>query len=265
MQKNLLSPCAALVQKHDMDRFLLSMFAPHEAREDLWALLAFNHEISKTREVVSDSNLGHIRLQWWRDAINGIYEGRILGHEVVQPLAKAIQAHHLPREHFETLLYAREFDLEDVLPANLEGLMNYADFTTSPLLKLAVQICGGNPDTQPVQPIAINYALMGILRAIPFHAVQGRCYLPENILQKHRLDRDNFMSNRDALSNATRDVMVAFVPKIRPECQFLKVNQMLAEIYYRQIKFLEYDTLSQKMQSDPPFKVLRLMMGVKFM
>ena len=183
MEKTL-SYCGQIVRDYDPDRFLLSMFAPATVREDLWALFAFNHEIAKTREVVTETQLGLIRLQWWREAIAALYgeqtERGVPEHEVVRPLAEAIKRHNLPREHFDKLIYAREFDLEDVLPGNLEGLLNYADFTTTPLMKLAVQICGDDPEMELVQPVAVNYALMGILRAVPTHARQRRCYLPED-------------------------------------------------------------------------------------
>jgi len=86
-----MSYCGALVQSQDPDRFLLAQFAPFERREVLYALFAFNHEIAKTREVVSETQLGLIRLQWWREAIEGVYNGEVLEHEVVKALANAIQ------------------------------------------------------------------------------------------------------------------------------------------------------------------------------
>ena len=58
-----LSYCAEEVRLGDRDRFLMTLFAPSEHREALFALYAFNIEISKTREVVSEAMLGAIRLQ----------------------------------------------------------------------------------------------------------------------------------------------------------------------------------------------------------
>ena len=39
-----LSSCAQQVRRDDPDRFLTALFAPAEAREDLFALYAFNDE-----------------------------------------------------------------------------------------------------------------------------------------------------------------------------------------------------------------------------
>src|SRR3546814_13598357 len=93
---DLLSPCGALVERHDPDRYLASLFAPEAQREDLFALYAFNYEVAKTAEVVSEPMIGQIRLQWWRESLAGIYEGRARQHEVVQPLAHAVAARALP-------------------------------------------------------------------------------------------------------------------------------------------------------------------------
>lgn len=267
MRQNTLSPCGQIVRRYDPDRFLISMFAPEEVREDLWALFAFNYEIAKTREVVSESTLGLIRLQWWRDAIAGIYDGKILSHEVVEPLAAAIGRHYLPQEHFDTLLYAREFDLEDVLPGNLEGLMNYADFTSTPLLKLALRIAGGDDTTEPVQPIATNYAVMGVIRAVHFHAAQGQCYLPEDLLLRYQLKRNDIGNPvfKDELSNIIKHLVGGFTKGVKPEHKILCVTEHISRMYLKQLEKCRYDTLSPKFMIDPPFKVLRLVFKSIFM
>ena len=69
-----LSYCGQVVRDQDRDRFLLSLFAPADRREALWALFAFNHEIAKTREVVTEMQLGLIRLQWWREQVTNIFK-----------------------------------------------------------------------------------------------------------------------------------------------------------------------------------------------
>ncbi|MCB1532579.1 MAG: squalene/phytoene synthase family protein [Alphaproteobacteria bacterium] len=261
-----LSYCGQQVRAHDLDRFFLSMFAPPQCREALWALFAFNYEIAKTREVVSETQLGLIRLQWWRDAIAVVYEsGDIPEHEVVQPLAAAIAAYDLPREPFDKLIYAREFDLEDVRPTTLEGLLNYADFTTTPLMSLAVRICGGEPDAEPVHPIALNYALSGLLRSVPTHAQQRRCFLPEDLMNEHGMYLNQLYDGKPqaGMPKVVEALTDKIVPGVRAETPFLKAAQALSMVYKRQIKGLGYDVFNPKMRLQPAFKALRVLMAVK--
>lgn len=154
----------------------------------MFALYAFNHEIAKTREVVTETQLGLIRLQWWRDALAGVYErGDVLQHQVLQPLAAAIKAHDLPRDALDNLIYAREFDLEDRLPSTLAGMERYAEYTSAPLLALALKVQGIAAADADIRPIATAYALTGLLRAVPLHLSQRRCYLPEDLLSREGL------------------------------------------------------------------------------
>ncbi len=262
---NDLSYCARHVRENDPDRFLLSMFAPADRRESLWALFAFNYEIAKTREVVSETQLGLIRLQWWREGIGKIYEGgAVPDHEILKALAPAIKAYDLPRDLFDTLVYAREFDLENICPGTLDGLLSYADFTSAPLMTLALKICGDDPDMEPVAAVAVNYALTGILRSIPHHAAQRRCYLPEDLMKKHGVTLKGLFDlgrPEAGLPALVREVGGHFVPGIRPSPPFLAATQRLAAIYMGQLQRNKYDPYARKMALSPAFKALRLTAG----
>ncbi len=179
MRSNL-SYVAEQVRRFDRDRFLTSLFAPDERREDLFALYAFNIEIAKTREVVSEPMLGEIRLQWWRDAVAAIAAGTAPAHDVVEALARAIRRHALPRDDVMRLIDARSFDLGDDQPEDLEALERYAEDSAAPLVSLALRILGASPpESAPLARHAgIATALVGLIRAVPFHARQKRLYLP---------------------------------------------------------------------------------------
>ena len=56
-------------QRLDRDRYLADLFAPARGAPHLFALHAFNAEVARVRDAVSEPTLGEIRLQWWRDAI----------------------------------------------------------------------------------------------------------------------------------------------------------------------------------------------------
>src|SRR5947209_17487808 len=93
-----LSPVAALVRRHDHDRYQTVLFAPADRREALFALYAFNYEIARVRESVTQPMLGQIRLQWWREVIEAAYGGATpRPHELAVPLAAVIRQSRLTR------------------------------------------------------------------------------------------------------------------------------------------------------------------------
>ena len=62
------------------------------------------------------------RLQWWREAIAEIYEGKSpRAHPIVEALVSAIHGFQLSHSHFEHLIAAREADLEPSQPATVSG------------------------------------------------------------------------------------------------------------------------------------------------
>lgn len=235
--------CGDLVREHDPDRYLLSMLAPADRREALWALFAFNYEIAKTREIVTETHLGRIRLQWWREALEAIYaRGEVLEHQVLTPLAEAIEAHDLPHDLFEALIEAREFDLEDTRPETIEGFLNYCDLTNTPLLRLAVLIEGGDSEMEPVQVIGTNYGLIGCLRAVPFLTGQGRSVLPQ--------DQEDIAVLADEMVHGARAYS-----------RILKGAQALCVIYFKQLRRCHFDMHAPRMHLSPPFKEIRLLWG----
>lgn len=181
-----LSYCGAELRRYDHDRFLTCLFAPAERREALFALYAFNLEVARTAEVVSEAMIGQIRLQWWRDALEEIYAGRPRRHQVVAPLAEAVQRHGLTRAHFARLIDGRERDLDPDPPASLAALEDYAESTGATPVWLALETLGvtagqGEPGFEAGRRIGVAWSLTGLLRAVPFHARQRRLYLPADL------------------------------------------------------------------------------------
>lgn len=258
------------VRARDPDRFLISLFAPADRREALWALLAFNHEIARTREVVSETTLGLIRLQWWRDEIGKVYGGGpVAAHEVLTPLAAAIREYGLKREDFETLLYAREFDLEDVPPETLAGMEKYADFTNAPLLRLAVRIAGEEGDApEALSAIATAYGLTGLLRAVPYHARARRCLLPADLMARAGVGLESLYALKPAegLPGVGRTVAERAQALLRtagkPRSRLLKAHAALAGQYLGRFRRAGYDPFGPLMAVPPPLRELRLFLAV---
>ncbi len=182
---------ADALRRYDRDRFLTALFAPADRRPAVIALYAFNHEIAKTREIVSEPLLGRIRLQWWREAVDEAYRGgTVRAHEVMTPLAAAIRKHGLSREHFDAMIDARELDLADEPPASLAALEDYCAATSGRLQRLVLEVLETRDQdaSEAAHEIGIAYALVGLIRAMPFHARARRHYVPAEIAKEVGLD-----------------------------------------------------------------------------
>jgi len=129
------------VRQHDRDRFLSSLFAPDGKRPNLLALYAFNVEVCRVRDVVSDPNIGLIRLQWWRDTVESLYEGGDGGgHAVAAALGQAIAAGGLPKQALLDLVTAHEFDLYHDRMPDVVSLEAYLGEACSRLIQMAAML-----------------------------------------------------------------------------------------------------------------------------
>lgn len=273
MAADRLSYCAEELRARDRDRFLLCLFAPPSRREALFALYAFNLEVAKTAEIVSEPMLGQIRLQWWREALAEIYEGKeVRRHHVVEPLATAIRDHGLAQAAFERLIDAREADLNPAPPPDLATLESYAEATSATLQSLALTVLGVEDETAETaaRQVGIAWALTGLLRAIPFHARQKRLYLPEDHLavtgvqtaELFELQSSDALAGvvmrlakraRERMSEARRlrrNVPRAALPALLPAC--------LAEAYLARLERADFDPFDARVQVELPNRALRL-------
>ncbi|MGE3872494.1 MAG: phytoene/squalene synthase family protein [Parvibaculaceae bacterium] len=179
--------CHDLVRAGDKDRYLSSLFAPDDLRPRLLALYAFNIEIARIRETVSETMLGEVKLKWWHDAIEDLYAGTRSGHPVIEALAPAVAEADLPKHAFINMIAARQFDLYDDPMPDLAALEGYLGETSSMLIQLAAMILAkdeaqGLADVSGLAGVAMG--MTGLLRALPLARARGQCFVPKELLER---------------------------------------------------------------------------------
>src|SRR5215475_2784018 len=104
------------VRAADRDRFLAALFAPEPQRSDLLALLAFDHELARTRRVTREPLLARIRLEWWREAVvEAVGQGQPRAQPIVESLSETVRRHGLAPEQLVALIEARAEEIDGPL------------------------------------------------------------------------------------------------------------------------------------------------------
>lgn len=170
--------CDAELRRLDYDRWLTTLFAPIRFRAALQTLYMFNVELSRIPDQVREPMLGRIRLQWWREAIDGMPSGSARSHPVVRQLHILITEFPVDRGDLRALIDAREADLALDEIVTVDDLVRYATDTAGRLTAAAARLLSAT-----VAPAAgAAYGLVGMIRALPYHTAQGRVYLPRDLL-----------------------------------------------------------------------------------
>lgn len=169
-----LQACADIVQKGDPDRFLAAMAAPIAARRVLFPLYAMAIEVARAPWVTEEPMIAEMRLQWWRDALEEIAEGRaVRKHEVTTALAEAITP-EIARA-LDALVAARRWDIYKE-PFEDEGhFAEYLDATGGALMWAAAGALGAAPAAEAdIRAFGRATALTRFLAAIPALEARGR-------------------------------------------------------------------------------------------
>ena len=157
-----------LVRRVDPDRWLSSRFvADARARADVIALYAYDHELARAPRVASNPLLGEIRLTWWREVLDEVFEGRpVRHHPTAQALAEVVRRHGLPREPLEAMVDARYREL-DPAPMSENEALDWARDTGGLASQLAAQVLDPTTDAKMALAGGSAWALGKRLEAQP--------------------------------------------------------------------------------------------------
>lgn len=263
---NTIEYCRTFVARDDPDRYLASLFAPRRLYAPLWALLAFNQDIAQIHEQVREPTLALMRLQWWRETLDKLYQGEgVSGHPVAESLHAHVMSHGLSRLEFDALIDARELDGRGTTPETTSGLESYADFTTTPLLMLMAALHEGDVPRERVRYLGTAYAMTGILRAIPYMAGQGRCLLPQDDMTRAGLTVATLHqeNNRVARAKIVRDLAELAHDHLQrateiDHIKMFKAQKTLTQLYLQQLRVVEYNVFSPRLQHPPIMRELRV-------
>jgi phytoene synthase len=194
--------CEELVRTADKDRFLATLFAPADKRGPLFALYAFNAEIAGIRDRIREPMAGEIRLQWWRDVLNGERSGEAAANPVAAGLLLAMAQHALPAQPLYDLVEAHSFDLYDDPMPTIEALEGYVRHTSGTVFDMAARICGA-PAGAAADHAGLAYGVTALLRAFALHASRRQFFVPMQFLDDAAMPEQAFAGQSSpVLTNA---------------------------------------------------------------
>lgn len=193
--------CERVVREQDPDRYFSVLFAPVDRRPHLFALYAFNAEIARVRDSVSEPAPGEIRLTWWREVLEGQRAEEAAAHPVASAIRATIAENRLPFAAFDRMIDARVLDLYDDPVPTVNDLEGYAGDTSSALIRLATIILAKGSDpggADAAGHAGVGYAVAGLLRSLPYHAQRGQVFVPAEVLARHGVARHDLLTGRDS-------------------------------------------------------------------
>jgi len=190
--------CADIVRSHDFTRYAATIFVPAEQRRALLALYAFNVEITRVREQVTQALPVQIRLQWWIDMLAGQAHGGIEGNPVAAELLLATRDFNLPTETLSRLIEEHQFDLYNDPMPTMAALEGYLNDTSSALFALAARAVA--PPLPQIEHLArhagLAQGLVQVIARLPYDASRRQLFFPQQTLTDHGSDVEEVFAGK---------------------------------------------------------------------
>ncbi|KAG8224608.1 hypothetical protein J437_LFUL009175 [Ladona fulva] len=204
--------CVDLVRQNDHENFLCTLLVSESIRTTAFAVRAFNTEVARVSDVVSNTNIAQMRLKFWEEAVEKIFSNNPPEHPVAKEIYRALNKHKLSKLYFSRLVTSRRNQiLKNGFP-NLESMEQYSENSVSSVFYLLLQAAG-------VQDMNVDHAVshlgkaQGItnsLRALPHLAKNPETAtfpLPIDLLLKHNVSTEAILrGGNDGLKEVAYEV-----------------------------------------------------------
>jgi phytoene synthase len=266
--------CLAQVRQGDRDRYLALLFSPAEVRASLAAIAAFNLELARAASDISESMLGLVRLQWWREAVEEIRAGGATRrHPVVEAVSVATRTHGLSTDRMLAMIESREEEIESGEAPSQRTFDARAEATAANLIRLSLQAVGLDPMETDLAGASVEigraYASVGCARSVLLDARRHKVRLPTEALAQAGVDLDQLYALRQQpelkaclriiTERAQADLDAARRRRFPRRARPLTLTAKLTALHLERLRRAAYDPFDAHVIAAVPFDVWRLL------
>jgi 15-cis-phytoene synthase len=217
--------CATLVREADHNRYLAALFAPADRRGALFALYAFDIEISRIRDLAREPMPGEIRLQWWREVLEGARAGEAEANPVAASLLATMARYRLTPARLTSLIEARRFDIYDEPMPTLAAFQTYASDTAGAIVDCATRILGVASEENAIEAGQAQ-TIANVIALLPHHAARRQLFLPLDTLRQYGAEPEDVFAMRATAE--LRTVLAEF--RLRARRHLTRIAELGADI-----------------------------------
>lgn len=186
---------------------MAALLLPSGARESTITVRAFNVSVAQVQDQISQNVIGQMRMKFWMDALDNIYQDAPPAQPVTVQLHKAIRQHKLSKRWLQRLVSSREESLTLKSFPSLSALETYAENSVSSVLYLTLETLNQRDvhADHAASHIGRAQGIVTLLRAIPFNAQRNRVYIPTDLLLKYKVSQNEIL--RGSNEQKVRDLI----------------------------------------------------------
>lgn len=193
--------CGEALRAGNRDQWLACLFAPPDKRPHLHTLYAFFDELAGLRNKISQPMAGEIRLQYWRDVLQGRDHGETQGNPLAAAVLDTIARCKLPIAPFVAMIDAHLIDFYDDPMPDTAAFEAWCGETSSAIIRLACLVLADGTDpggANAAGHAGIALTICDLLRGFPHLSGRFAAYFPADLADKCQLSAADFAARRDS-------------------------------------------------------------------
>uniref|UniRef100_A0A336LTU3 CSON000477 protein n=1 Tax=Culicoides sonorensis TaxID=179676 RepID=A0A336LTU3_CULSO len=164
------------------------------------AIRAFNVEISRIPYITSDDKIAAMRLKFWDDAIEKIFDKnnvQVPDHPVVNELNHICKSHKMTKQFFKRLISCRNRPRNQGF-LTLKQIEEYAENSVSSVYYLSLEAKGINNVhvDHACSHLGKSQGIVNLLRSIPQLTREQAIPISQDILIKHGVSQERILRNK---------------------------------------------------------------------
>lgn len=254
--------CLDLVRQYDYENFLCTLLLSNQSRPSAFAIRAFNIEVARIEDQVSDPRLGQMRMKFWEDSVEKIFANDAPKHPVALELYRASKKHKLSKRYLKRLITARADQLTSATFPNLEALEIYAENSVSSVYYLLLEASGvENIHADHVAShLGKAHGITNLIRSVPHNVQRKVMSLPQDILLQHNVAHEAIFRAKvtkefkdvvfDVASRAKThlDKARSMSKSIPKSASLLFLPAITVDSYLERLRLSDFDVFSSSLQ-----------------
>jgi phytoene/squalene synthetase len=268
-----------IIKTQDYDRYITTLFTRLNHREDIFAVISFNFELSKILRIVTEPMIGMIRFAWWREALEEAFnlDKQVRNHEILKSLRQLRERYGIEAEHFIKMVDAKQLELEKKAFKTFAEFKNYIEQTDVLVSKIICEIT--NVENKNIiiaaEKFSIAYGIVDEIREAFLNFSTNRFNLPEDVFEQcgarfENYGKDSFLeTSKEAIERLVnyakteiiegRTILAKIDLKSKQNAACPLLLGKVAEFYIKHIEENDFDVFTKPIFNElNPLQIIKL-------
>ncbi|XP_059613501.1 NADH dehydrogenase (ubiquinone) complex I, assembly factor 6 homolog [Phlebotomus argentipes] len=196
------SYCLNSVKNHDYENFLALLLLDNSLMQKAFCIRAFNVEVARVNDQVSEAKIGEMRLKFWEDTIDKIFSPEdvpIPEHPIAKALKNTTMECKLSKMYFQRLVKSRR-RLGNVSFLTVKEMEDYAEQTNSSIYYLILEAAGVKNlhADHAASHLGKAQGISNIIRSLPHQRRNAIIPIPQETLLKHGVSQERIYRDQES-------------------------------------------------------------------